>query len=162
MFPRSFRRAAGLFLLTAAAVVPSAARAQDVRVTVVTILATDKNTFVDPKLKDLAHNVKSREPSLTGFRIGKTGHRDINVGQKEAIKLFDDKDYSADIKLLGKDDTDKRATLELKPPTVGAITYKTAYDKYFPIVTRAEVNGERLIIAVMVKPAEKPVKAGGQ
>jgi hypothetical protein len=158
MFSRSHRRAAALLLLTAAVFVPAAARAQDVRVTVVTILATDKNTFIDPKLKDLAHDVKSREPSLTGFRIGKTSHRDINIGQKEAIKLFDDKDYSTDVKLIAKDDSNKRVELEVKPPTVGAITYKTTYEKYFPIVTRATVDGERLIIAIMVKPAEKTVK----
>jgi hypothetical protein len=160
MVPRSSNRAAGFLLFVAQLLVPATAKAQDVRVTVVTILATDKNTNTDPKLKDLAHDVKTREPSLTGFRIGKTSHRDISIGQKEAIKLFDDKDYSADVKLIAKDDSNKRVELEIKPPTVGAITYKTAYDKYFPIVTRAVVDGERLIIAVMVKPAEKSAKAG--
>ncbi|HEX4591619.1 MAG TPA: hypothetical protein VH120_16905 [Gemmataceae bacterium] len=150
-------------LLFGAAVLclPTAVQAQDVRVTVVTVLATDKNTDVDPKLKDLKREVMSREPTLTGYRIGKTGHRDINVGQKQAIKLFDDKDYSTDVTLVAKDDTRKRVTIEVKAPLVGAIRYDTVYDKFFPIVTPAVVDGERLIIAYMVKPAGKTGKPAG-
>lgn len=128
-------------------------RAQDVRVTVVAIMATDKNDHVDPKLKDVAKEVRKQEHSLTGFRIGPTISKEINVGQKEAISLFEEKGFAADVKLLAKDDTKKRATLEVKPPLVGAITYSTTYNKFFPIVTRAIVDGERLIIAIMVKPA---------
>jgi hypothetical protein len=138
-----------------AVAVPQVASAQDVRVTVVTILASDRNQASDSKLTDVAREIQKREPTLTYCRIGRTGHRDINVGQKEAIKLFDDQDYSTDVKLLAKNDSKKRATIEIKPPMVGAISYETCYDKFFPIVTRAVVNGERLIIAVMVKPAEK-------
>lgn len=123
--------------------------------TIITVMATDKSADVDPKLKDLAREVRNREPTLTGYRLGKTGHRDINVGQKEAIRLFDDKDYSTDVKLLAKNDSRKRVTIEIKPPLVGAISYETCYDKFFPIVTRAVVDGERLIIAIMVKPVEK-------
>jgi hypothetical protein len=138
---------------------PVRASAQDVRVTVVTILATDRNTDVDGKLAEVKREVQKREPSLTGYRLGKTGHRDINVGQKEAIKLFDDKDYSTDVKLIAKNDSKKRVTLEVKPPLIGAISYETCYDKFFPIVTRAMVDGERLIIAIMVSPADKAAKA---
>ena len=127
--------------------------------TIITVLASDKSTNTDPELKDLAREVKNRVPTLTGYRLGKTGHRDINVGQKEAIKLFDDKDYSADVKLLAKNDSKQRVTLEIKPPMVGAISYETRYDKFFPIVTRAVVDGEQLIIAIMVKPIEKSAKS---
>jgi hypothetical protein len=157
MLSTPFRRFAVVALL---ALISHATRvhAQDVRVTVVTILATDKNNFVDPKLKDLEHEVKAREPSLTGYRLGKTGVRDISVGQKQAIKLFDDKDFSTDVTLVGKDDSRKRAEIEIKAPLVGAIRYETGYNKFFPIVTRAMVDGERLIIAYMVRPAEKPMK----
>jgi hypothetical protein len=154
--PRRYAVLAVFCVVTAAT---DRACAQDVRVTVVTILASDKSDFVDPKLKDLAQEVKSREPNLKGYRLGKTAHRDISFNQKQAIRLFDDKDYSTDVTLIGKDDTGKRAEIEIKPPLIGAIRYQTAYDKFFPIVTRAVVDGERLIIAYMVKPAEK--KAGG-
>jgi hypothetical protein len=159
MLSRQTLCAVALLLYTTGAGFNGRAAAQDVRVTVVTILATDRNQDVDSKLADVAAEVKKREPSLTGYRLGKTGHRDINVGQKEAIKLFDDKDYSTDVKLLAKNDSKKRVTLEVKPPMVGAISYEICYDKFFPIVTRAVVDGERLIIAVMVRPAEKAAKA---
>jgi hypothetical protein len=79
----------------------------------------------------------------------------MSLGQKQAIKLFDDKDYSTDVTVLRKDDSKKWFELEVKPPLVGAIRYEVACDKFFPIVTRALVDGERLIIAYMVKPAEK-------
>jgi hypothetical protein len=151
----SLRRCAVVAIFGLAFFAAAPARAQDVRVTVVTILASEKSDYVDPKLKDLAHEVKSREPSLTGYRLGKTGYRDMSLGQKQAIKLFDDKDYSTDVTVLRKDDSKKWFELEVKPPLVGAIRYEVACDKFFPIVTRALVDGERLIIAYMVKPAEK-------
>lgn len=150
-----------LILLAAPALflMPLRATAQDVRVTVVTILASDKPGDVNPKLKDLAQEVRKVEPNLSAFRLGKTGHRNMTVGQKEAIKLFDNKDYSTDVTVLAKDDTKKRVTIEVKPPMAGAITYETSYNKFFPVVTRAVVDGERLIIAYSVKPAEKATPA---
>jgi hypothetical protein len=154
------RAVASISLLTVLAI-PALAPAQDVRVTIVTILASDRNQDVDSKLVEVKREVQKREPGLTGYRLGKTGHRDINVGQKEAIKLFDDKDYSTDVKLLAKNDSKKRVTIEVKPPQVGAITYETCYDKFFPIVTRSVVDGERLIIGIMVKPVEKAKPAVG-
>jgi hypothetical protein len=155
----SSHRIAVVVTLAAATALPARVRAQDVRVTVLAILATDRNSTVDPRLKDLAAEVKKREPSLTGFTVGPTASKEISVGQKEAIELIKDK-AAADVKVLAKDDSKKRVTLEVKPPMGGAFIYQTTYDKYFPYVTREVVNGERLIIAVMVKPAggDKPPK----
>jgi hypothetical protein len=158
MLRTNIRRSAVVAIVALFGMSAARARAQDVRVTVVTILASDKSDFIDPKLKDLAHEVKSREPNLTGYRLGKTAHRDISFNQKQAIKLFDDKDFSTDVTLIGKDDTSKRVEIEIKPPMIGAIRYEVAYEKFFPIVTRAVVDGERLIIAYMVKPADKRSK----
>jgi hypothetical protein len=163
---RPFSRRPLYFAISAIFVLPFWASAQDVRVTVVTILAGDKPGDVNPKLKDLAQEVRKVEPNLSAFRLGKTGHRNMTVGQKESIKLFDNKDYSTDVTVLAKDDTKKRVTIEVKPPMAGAIAYETAYNKFFPIVTRAVVDGERLIIAYSVKPVEKatpaPAPPGGR
>jgi hypothetical protein len=155
MLSSRLRRPAAFLFLTAAALVPATARAQDVRVTIVTILASDRPQESDPRLAEVKREVQKREPNLTSYRFGNTGHRDISLGQKEAIKLFEAKDYFTDVKLLAKNDTQKRCTIEVKPPQFGAITYETCYDKFMPILTRAVVDGERLIIAIMVKPAEK-------
>jgi hypothetical protein len=139
---------------------PAGVRAEDVRVTVLAILAGNGPAPDDARLKDLAAEVKKREPSLQGatFHIGKTVTKEVNVGQKEAVELIKDK-AAADVKVLAKNNSTKRVTLEVKPPLGGAFTYETNYDKYFPYVTRQVVDGERLIIAVMVKPGgEKPAK----
>ena len=40
-----------------------------VRVTVVSVLANSATTHIDPKLKELAREVRKREPGLTGFRV---------------------------------------------------------------------------------------------
>jgi hypothetical protein len=153
-----FRNALTLGLIATLIAVPVQAFGQDVRVTVVTIMANDREKFVDAKLNDFAREVQKHEPTLTCYRLGNTTSKEINLGQKEAIELVAGK-ASADVKLLRKDDSKKRVTIEVKPPLVGAITYETCYDKFFPIVTRAVVDGERLIIAVMVKPVgDKAVK----
>jgi hypothetical protein len=153
-----FHRITVVIALVAAPLLSNPIRAQDVRVTVLTVLASNGNAPEDPRLKELAAEVKKREPSLNSFRVGTTVTKEINVGQKEAIELIEKK-ASADVKVLAKDDSKKRVTLEVKPPMGGAFTYQTTYDKYFPYVTRQIVDGERLIIAIMVKPGiEKPGK----
>jgi hypothetical protein len=147
------RRPIAMFVaLVVDAVAAPATRAQDVRVTVLAILASDQKQPEDPRLKDLAAEVHKREPTLNGFRLGNTVTKEINVGQKETIPLVPEKS-SADVKVIATNTTRKRVTLEVKPPNGGAFTYETAYDKFFPYVTREIINGERLIIAVMVKPA---------
>ena len=154
MFRRVTRYASYVALVAAVFAIPGHTFAEDVRVTVIAIMASDRNTDVDPKLKEVAKEVQKREPSLTSFRLEKTEVRNINVGQKESIALFANNGHSTDVKLVAKDDSKKKVTVEVKPPMIGAITYATVYDKFFPIVTRAVVNGERLIVAVMVKPAK--------
>jgi len=160
MLRRVRRYSIFVFVLAAATLVPGHAFTQDVRVTVIAILASDRSTEIDPKLKEVAKEVQKREPSLTGFRLEKTEVRNINIGQKESIALFAKEGHATDVKLIAKDDSKKKVTIEVKPPMIGAITYATVYDKFFPIVTRAVINGERLIVAVMVKPAstEKAAK----
>src|SRR5947209_2692249 len=135
MLTRTTRLTPALLFATAAALIPGRGFAQDVRVTVVTIMATNRNTDVNAKLKDLVDEVKKRDPSLTGFRLGTTACKEINVGQKEVIRLIEDKAWT-DIKLLAKNDSRERVTIEVKPPMVGAITYETCYGKFFPIITR--------------------------
>jgi len=150
---RTTRLTPVLIAVVAAGLAPARGLAQDARVTVVSILATDRNQDVDAKLKEVAKEVQKREPNLRGFRLGTTTCKELNVGQKEVFDLIREK-ASADVKLLAKNDSKERVTIEVKPPRVGAITYETCYDKFFPIVTRYLDNGEQLIVAVMVKKPE--------
>jgi hypothetical protein len=130
-----------------------------IRVTIVAITASDKHNNVDPRLKNLAHEVrKQHDQALTGYKLGETVSKPVAVGQKENFKLVDDQ--SADITLLQKDDTNQRIRLAVKAPLVGEITYSTCYDKFFPIITRYKTltDRERLIVAIMVRQSGKDGK----
>ena len=54
------RRPAAILFLAATALVPAAARAQDVRVTIVTILASDRPQESDPRLEDVKRAAAGR------------------------------------------------------------------------------------------------------
>jgi hypothetical protein len=158
MFSPLARRAIALAVVSLTIVISGRAQAQDVRVTVITVMASDKTKFVDPKLNDLAKEVSNREPTLTGYRLGTTTSKEINIGQKEVVDLIE-KTVTADVKLIAKNDSKKQVTIEVKPPLVKTVTYATNYEKFFPIITGYQANnGERLIIAIMVKPVEKAAK----
>ena len=136
--------------IAALALAVNFAQADDARVTIVSILASSNHQNIDPKLQQVAAEVRKHEQGLTGFKLYNSQVKSVNVGQKEKFDLVSD--ASADVTVLAKDEAKKRMSLTVKPPTMGEITYSTSYDKYFPIVTRHMVANERLIIAIMVQP----------
>jgi hypothetical protein len=156
MYHRSPRLALLVALAAVSAVTAGVgARADDVRVTIVAVAASDRHREVNPKLKEIAREVQKLEAALTGYKLERTTSKPVNVGQKESFALVDGE--TADITVLTKDDSRQRIRLEVKTPRVGAITYSTCYDKFFPIVTRYLTlnERERLIVAIMVQPAVK-------
>jgi hypothetical protein len=107
---------------------------------------------VDDDLKDIAEKVQKAEPTLTGFRKGRATAMTVAAGAKETFPLVDDEAVTVLVEGL----VNKRVKLTIKPPTLGAITYTTACDKFFPIVTRYETKAkDRLIIAIMVECKSK-------
>jgi len=127
----------------------SVASAQEVRVTVMAIHATDRNKDVDDDLKDIAEKVQKAEPKLTGFRKGRTTAVGLSVGDKETFALVDEETATITVVEITKKE---KVKLTVKPPALGAITYITSLDKFFPIVTRYETkNKDRLIVAIMVE-----------
>ena len=128
-------------------------RADDkpVSVTVVIVLATDQNTTIDPKLKELAKEVQKRDPKLTGFKLVATECKSIPVGDTAAINLTDKQVLKLTVDQ--SKDKDGRISLTLNPPGMDAVTYACACDKFFPVVTPHRTkSGEQLIIAIMAKP----------
>jgi uncharacterized protein YqfA (UPF0365 family) len=146
--------AAGILVLVA-----GRAPAQDARVTIVTILASAAHQDINPKLQQIAAEVRKHEPSLTGFRIHSIESKDLNLGQKESFQLM--KDVSADVTVLAQDKTKNRIQLAVKPPQMGEVTFSIAYDKYLPIVTRQLAANDRLILAIMAQPP-KPANASAK
>jgi hypothetical protein len=124
---------------------------QPVRVTVVVVLASTKDTGVDPKLADLAKEVQKREPTLIGFRLVSTEAKSIPIGQGDAFDLIDQQQLR--VKVEKPKDANGRIGLTILPPGLERIKYGCACEKFFPVVTPYQTkNGEVLIVAVMAKP----------
>ena len=122
-----------------------------VRVTVVIVLATSENDVVDPKLKDLAKEVRKRDPRLTGFKLVATDSRSVRVGGEVTIPLTDKQVLG--VKVEKQKDAHGRISLTLDPPGMDPVTYACACDKFFPVVTPHRTKkDEVLIVAVMAKP----------
>jgi len=133
----------------------SPGRAEDaqVKVTVVVILATDKNKSVDKQLECIAKEVQKAEPGLTGFRLEKITRQSLKIGEKEKFQLVDDE--VATILVRHGPNEKNRVGLTVKAPHQGNVVYTTCCGKFFPIMTRYQtMNDERLIIAVRVQPCK--------
>ena len=138
-------------VLTAFLIVSCPAPDKPVSVTVVIVLATERNTTVDPKLKELAKEVQKHDPKLTGFKLVATECKSIPVGDSATVNLTDKQTMKVTVDRAK--DKDGRITLTLDPPGMDAVNYACACDKFFPIVTPHRTkSGEQLIVAVMAKP----------
>lgn len=147
-------------LLVAAAPAP----AEEVKVTVLAILATDKNNSIDADLKEIAERVQKQEPKLTGFRHSRQSCKAVMVGDgsKESFALVEELTVVVTVESVMKKE---KIRMTIKPPTLGEITYTTTCEKFFPIVTRhVTKDKERLIIAIMVEQCKKEgsAKKSGQ
>ena len=122
-----------------------------VNVTVVIVLASEKHTNVDPKLKELAKEVQKHDPKLTGFKLVATECKSIPVGDSTTVNLTDKQVLKVTVDKAR--DKEGRISLTLDPPRMDSVVYACACDKFFPIVTPHRTkSGEQLIIAVMAKP----------
>ena len=141
-------------VLTAYLLIACPADEMPVSVTVVIVLATDKNTNVDAKLKELAKEVQKRDPKLTGYKLVATECKSIPVGTTTTINLTDKQVLKVTINQ--SKDENGRITLTLQPPAMDAVNYACTCDKFFPVVTPHRTkSGEQLIIAVMAKPCAR-------
>ena len=122
-----------------------------VRVSVVVILATERDDKVHPKLKCIAEEVKKVHPRLTGFHMKTVGCQSVAVDEPGEFRLVDDQ--VARITVQRAADARGRVQLKVVPPQMGEITYSTPCGKFLPIVTRYRTRkGDLLIIAVRVQP----------
>jgi hypothetical protein len=132
----------------------SACADEDVRVSVVVILATDKGDKVDPRLVNIAKLVQEKHPKLTSFRLARMACKPVDVGTEKQFELVEDQ--SAKVTVTHAADEKNKVGLKVKAPRLGEITYTTCCGKFFPLVTEYKTkNGERLIIAVRVQPCKE-------
>ncbi len=124
---------------------------EPVKVSVLSILATDRNSTVDKKLEGIAREVQKLDPKLTGFKLAKMTCKSLPVGGREPFELAANQIATVTVE-RGADD-DNRVQLKVSPPLLGEITYTTTCGKFLPILTRYRTKDrELLILAVRVQP----------
>jgi hypothetical protein len=132
----------------------SCGEAEEVKVTVAVILATDRNNQVARELKGIAQEVQKKYPHLRGFRLEQITGKSVSVGKSENFALVEDE--VATVLVRHAADSKNRVGLTVKPPLQGEIQYTTCCGKFLPIVTRYETKDkERLIIAIRVQPCKQ-------
>jgi hypothetical protein len=147
---------AGLVLLTLLAAAPreedeKEKEKEPVQVSVIAILATERNTDIDPRLACIAREVRKTHKKLTGFQLATTARKPLTVGVREVFELVGDQKVAITV----KESADERNHVRVKvaPPKMGEITYDTCCGKFLPIVTPYRMkNNDLLIIAVRVQP----------
>jgi hypothetical protein len=126
---------------------------EPVQVTVLVIIASDKDTKIEPKLKCIAEEMRQVDPKLTGFRLHKMLREPVPVRGNKTFKLIADQE--AVVAVEQGADKDNRVILRVTPPLLGEITYSTCCGKFLPIVTRYRPSPhELLILAVRVQPCQ--------
>jgi hypothetical protein len=128
-----------------------AADGDNVRVSVVAVLATDKNDKVDPKIDCIAKEAQKHDPKLTGFRIAHMTTKPLTIGGKDDFELCAEQCLHVVVEKKG--DEEGRFQMRITPPQMGDITYTTTCGKFFPVMTPYRNKaGELLIIGVRIQP----------
>jgi hypothetical protein len=145
------RLCVGLIGLALLAAGPSRGEEKEtVRVSVLAILATERNDKVDPRLTCIAKEIRKTHPELTGFQIIKMTRRSLTIGARETFELVGDQ--KAVVAVQHGADADNHVEVKIAPPLMGEITYDTCCGKFFPIVTPFRKDHDLLILAVRVQP----------
>jgi hypothetical protein len=135
---------------------------EPIRVTVVVVLASTRDTGVDKRLTELAREVQKRDSTLVGFKLAATEAKSIPVGDGHCFDLVENEVMK--VRVEKSKDANGRVSITIKPPGLEKITYDCTCGKFFPVVTpHTTKNGEILIIAIMAKPcmAGKKEKSAG-
>jgi hypothetical protein len=132
---------------------PTVPAPEDVKVSVVAILAHNRDKTIDPRLKCIAEEVSKGAP-FTGFQMGKMTCMDVRVGVREKFELVDDEVAFLTVDRASK--KDKLIQIKLTPPRMGDVTYETTCGGFFMIITKYRTKkDETLIVAVRVRPCQK-------
>jgi hypothetical protein len=161
MKPNSFAlsrwQGPGLLALVALSCFPGAARADDVQVTVLVILASEQDSKTDARLHCVAQQVRKNYPELKGLRIEGILHESVAVGKTRSFDLIGDQ--QATVRVIHGCDQEDRIQLKVRVKGFGEVDYKTCCGKYFPLMTDYRTrDNERLLVAVGVKPCQKAQK----
>lgn len=122
-----------------------------VRVSVLVILASEKDTRVDRKLECIAREVRKMHPRFKGFRMANLSCKSVAVGAADLFELVEKEQASITVQRAA--DKMDRVRLKVSPPMMGEITYSTPCGKFLPILTPLRTkNNDQVLIAVRVQP----------
>lgn len=128
--------------------------ADDVRLSIVVILANEKDDKVCPRLVEIARAVQRTHPKLTGFRIVRTDCVPVDVGKEEQFKLVEGQVVKV-VVVRAADETNK-VSLKVQVPKLGEVSYTTCCGKFFPLVSEYRTKDqEQLIVAIRVQPCKE-------
>jgi hypothetical protein len=120
------------------------------KVAVVVVLASEEGDVVDPRLKNIAEEVRKLNPNLKSFRVKSTTTRELPENEKASFPLADMKNVEITVRQCA--DKEGKTTLAVAPPEQGEIVFRLAANKYLPIVTRVQTERkERVILAIRVQ-----------
>jgi len=147
-------RPISLAALLVAAAAPACPPPDEIEVKVLAILASEHHKDVDKRLSEFAKQVQKKDPSLTGFQLGRTNEETLKLGETKKFALTGGEVVEVTV---NKDRNEKgRITLTIKPPKLNQITYECVCDKYFSIATEHyEGKGKdraQLFIAIKASP----------
>ena len=127
---------------------------ENVKVTVVVILASEEGDHIDKRLKNIAGEIQKQNPKLKSFHLKSMTCKDLTPKEKNTFDLVDDK--TAQVVVLHGADDKNRVSLEVTAPNQGKITYQTVCGKFLPIVTPYQTQKkERLMLAISVEPCNE-------
>ena len=139
-----------LVLVLLAAAPPKAEEKKTVEVSVVAILATERDNNIDPKLACIARQVRKTHKELTGFHLATMSSKSLSIGAKSIFQVIGDQKVGVTVQ-KGVDEK-HRVEVKVSPPGMGEITYDTCCGKFLPIITPFRTKDkELLIIAVCVR-----------
>jgi hypothetical protein len=138
-------------ILTLLAFAPIAL-AEEVRVTVVTILATPDRGKIDPGMEQIAAVVQGKQPNLKGFQMRATSGRSIAVGNDATFKLIENYEVTVTVN-HGANKHNKIGLTVTSPALKSPLSYCTCCGKFLPIITPYKTKeGEWVIVAIRVNP----------
>jgi hypothetical protein len=130
------------------------APAKKMKVTLVVILAGEDGGDVDPRLKQIAEEIRKQNPQLKSFKLQSMTNRDLVENEKSVFNLIDQK--TLDVTVKHGQDTEGKVGIGVNAPEQGEFEYRTVCGKFLPIVTRYQTkNRDRLILALRVEPCAK-------
>lgn len=123
----------------------------NVKVTLVVILASEEGNKIDKRLATIADEIRKHEPKLKSFHLKSMTTKSLAPGEKMPFALIEDKNALVVIKHGA--DKENRVSLAVTAPNQAEIVYRCVCGKFLPIITRYYTKSkERLILAVRVQP----------